>query len=88
MKFSEFIKEMFTAQSGISSKRVCGTIGWLFAIGWITYYIAIKKEIPDIVEVFIISTVVMLGVDTLPKTIDSYRNKKKGGSCDANNKEI
>lgn len=74
---------MFTAQSGISSKRICGVIGWLFIIGWITYYVVIKREMPDILETFVISTIVLLGVDTIPKSIDAYRNRK----CDNNKKE-
>lgn len=67
---------MFTAQSGISSKRVCGVIGWLCIIGWISYYLIIKKEIPDIVETFVLSTIILLGIDTIPKSIDALRSGK------------
>lgn len=84
MRFSRFLREIFTAQSGISSKRVCGVVGWLFIIGWITYYIVIKGEMPDILETFVICTIILLGVDMIPKSIDSYRKNRK---CDNNGKE-
>ena len=32
MKFTTFLKQMFTSHSGISSKRVCGVIGWFVAV--------------------------------------------------------
>ena len=32
MKFITFIKGMVTSHSGISSKRVCGVLGWIVAI--------------------------------------------------------
>lgn len=81
---------MFTAQSGISSKRVCGVIGWLCIIGWISYYLIIKQEMPDILETFVICTIVLLGVDTIPKSIDAIRGccKKKGCENDNIDKNV
>lgn len=79
MKFTQFIVKMVSSQSGISSKRICGMIGWLCAAVWISVCTFSRMEIPDIAETFIICTVIMLGVDTIPKSIDSYRRKGNGG---------
>lgn len=68
---------MLTAQSGVSSKRVCGVVGWLFTIGWITYYVIVKNDMPDILETFVVCTIILLGVDTIPKSIDTFRKYNK-----------
>ena len=67
---------MFTAQSGISTKRVGGMIGLLAVTIWITYVTIMNKEIPDLAEVFTICVFSLMGIDTIPKSIDAYRGKK------------
>jgi len=37
MKFITFIKQMVTSHSGISSKRVCGVVGWVVAMAVLIY---------------------------------------------------
>lgn len=76
MRFSTFIRSMFTAQSGISTKRVGGMIGLLAVTVWITYVTIINKEIPDLAEIFTICVFSLMGIDTIPKSIDAYRRKK------------
>lgn len=68
---------MFTAQSGISTKRVGGLMGMVAIIIWITYVVVIDRSIPDIAEVFTICVFSMLGLDTIPKSIDAFRGSKK-----------
>lgn len=85
MKFVSFLKAILTAQSGISSKRLCGVLGWLCTIGWITYYVVVKKDMPGILETFMICTVTLLGIDTIPKSINAFTKKDK--SCKQPDKE-
>lgn len=80
MRFSEFMRKMMTSQSGISSKRMCGFLGWVSCIVWISYYVFTKRDIPGIVEIFIMSTVALLGLDTIPKSISSF-NRGKCNDC-------
>lgn len=77
MRFTSFIRQMFTAQSGISTKRVGGLMGMVAIIVWITYVVVIDRSIPDIAEVFTICVFSMLGLDTIPKSIDAFRRNKK-----------
>lgn len=77
MKFSTFIRSMFTAQSGISTKRVGGMIGLLAITVWITYVTIMNKKIPDLAEIFTICVFSLMGIDTIPKSIDAYRRKKQ-----------
>ena len=84
MRFTLFIRQMFTAQSGISTKRVGGLMGMVAIIVWITYVVVIDRSIPDIAEVFTICVFSMLGLDTIPKSIDAFRRNKK---CDETKKD-
>lgn len=83
MRFSEFIRKMLESQSGVSSKRVCGVIGWLFVIGWITYLCITGKQAPDIAEIFLFCIMGLLGLDTIPKSIWMFRKDKR--QCDSKN---
>lgn len=84
MRATEFMRKMFTSQSGISSKRMCGFMGWVSCIVWISYYVFTKHDIPGIVEVFIMSSVALLGLDTIPKSISSF-NKGRCDGCPKKN---
>lgn len=76
---------MFTAQSGISTKRVGGLMGMVAIIVWITYVVVIDRSIPDIAEVFTICVFSMLGLDTIPKSINAFRGNKKCNETKQNN---
>ena len=77
MKFTEFLKLVVSSQSGISSKRVCGILGWLAAVGWITWCVVSGKDtMPEMTETFMICCIILLGVDTIPKSINCWRKKK------------
>lgn len=85
MRFTSFIRQMFTAQSGISTKRVGGLIGMVAIIVWITYVVVVDRSIPDIAEIFTICVFSMLGLDTIPKSIDTFRRHKKCNETKQNN---
>ena len=85
MRFATFIRQMFTAQSGISTKRVGGLMGMVAIIVWITYVVVVDRSIPDIAEIFTICVFSMLGLDTIPKSIDAFRRNKKCNETKQNN---
>ena len=67
MKFTELLKQIIMSQSGYSSKRVCGLIGWIIAM-FVLIYCTIKAiQAPIVFDVFIISTVTLLGVDSVTR---------------------
>lgn len=57
----EFFLKMFTAHSGLSSKRVCGFFGWLVCLFICVYCTIMVIPAP---EVFICSTS-LLGIDSI-----------------------
>lgn len=46
----EFFLKMFTAHSGLSSKRVCGFFGWLVCLFICVYCTIMVIPAPEVVE--------------------------------------
>ena len=65
MKFISFIKDMLTSNTGISSKRVSGFIGWLSFISICFYCTIYNIQAPDAVEVLAICSSGLLGLETI-----------------------
>lgn len=61
----EFLKLIVTSHSGISSKRVCGVIGFLIVIFILTYCTVYNIQAPTIVEPFIYAVCMLLGIDSI-----------------------
>ena len=64
-KLINFIKLMFTADSGISSKRVSGFTGWLVFIGVIIYCTLHNQEAPVITDTLAICSTALLGIESV-----------------------
>lgn len=74
MTFKSFIVKMFTAESGISSKRVCGVFGWLVVIGIMIYCTIVVQEAPTMIDLFIIAVMGLLGIDSVTGIFKSKNN--------------
>ena len=62
----KWLKEIISASSGrLSSKRVCGVLGWLVILGGYIYCIIVGRELPDITDILIWAIVALLGVDSV-----------------------
>ncbi len=61
----DFLKQMITAHSGISSKRVCGVIGFLVIIFVLIYCTVFGMQAPVIIEPFIYAVCLLLGIDSV-----------------------
>lgn len=73
-KLKDFLVKMVTSHSGISSKRVCGVIGFaviVFAVIFCTINII---QAPEIIETFIWAVCILLGVDSIT---DIFKNRIK-----------
>ena len=65
MTFFDFVCKIFQSRSGVSSKRVCGFLGWLvclFICVWCTIYVIAA---PQIVEILFICSTSLLGIDSV-----------------------
>lgn len=61
----DFLTKIVTVGSGISSKRVCGVLGFLvvmFVVVWCTITVT---QAPAIIETFIWAVALLLGIDSI-----------------------
>ena len=65
MKFKETVLKMIESHSGVSSKRVCGFIGWVVCLGVIIYCTVSNIEAPEIVNSVIYACLGLLGIDSV-----------------------
>ena len=74
----EYIKLIITSHSGISSKRVCGVLGFL-VIAFVLIYCSIcSLQAPLMIDTFIWATCVLLGIDTIMNPFyQKYKNKNE-----------
>jgi hypothetical protein len=56
---------MITAHSGISSKRVCGVLGFLVIMFVLIYCTICSIQAPLIIEPFIYAVCLLLGIDSV-----------------------
>lgn len=90
MSFSENFKSIFLATKGsISSKRVCGVIGWLVCVGILIYCTIMVIQAPVFADAVLIATTALLGVDSItgiwkvnrPGLPPSKRNEEEEEIC-------
>ncbi len=61
-----FLKEMLSGFSGrISSKRVCGVLGWFVCLSSFIYCTINAIQAPTMVDILLLSCMGLLGVDSV-----------------------
>ena len=75
----QFIKNMLSAESGVSSKRVAGFLGWIVCLVITIFSTIYAIPAPDIVEMLFICSTSLLGIDSITgiwkKNINNNINK-------------
>ena len=86
MSFWEYMKKVFESNSGTSSKRIFGALGWIICLALGTYCTIAVIEAPAIVEIIIYCSTGLLGLDTLNGIFSNifYKNKKVSGCAEKN----
>ena len=76
-KLKEFLKLIVTSDSGISSKRVCGVLGFIVIIFILIYCSIQGSQAPTIVDTFIWAVCLLLGIDSIVSPFNSkYKNNE------------
>ena len=66
MKIGEIIKRIMSSTKGsISSKRVCGVIGWAVCLGIGIYCTINVIQAPILIDSILIGSAALLGVDSI-----------------------
>ena len=75
---------MFTSHSGISSKRVCGVIGWFVAVAVLIYCTVMCIQAPLMIDTFLICVMALLGIDSVTGILKKIKSDE--GNSEENSK--
>ena len=80
-KIKEYLRLMITSHSGISSKRVCGVLGFLVISFVIVFCTITQAQAPIILETFIWAVCMLLGIDSVMGPFyQKYKNEKQNNN--------
>lgn len=66
MTTKQFLKSIFLNQpNSISSKRICGVLGWLLCLGILGYCTYKEIQAPVMIDSIVIASTTLLGVDSI-----------------------
>lgn len=74
MRTKEFLRKVVTSHSGISSKRLCGIIGWIMAMGLLTYCTVTEKQAPNMIDTYLVCDLTLLGIDSVTGIWKNFNN--------------
>lgn len=67
----KWFESLLSSKAGsVSSKRVCGIIGWIFSLCIAGYCTYTQKESPIITEYIIVASCALLGIDSISRTFN------------------
>ena len=69
-----FLKQMITSHSGISSKRICGVIGFAVALFVLIYCTIYNIQAPIMIDTFIYAICLLLGIDSVTGIWKNFGN--------------
>lgn len=81
MKFIQFLKDVVTSQSGVSSKRVCGLSGWIICLLVMVYCTVEVIQAPLMIDTVLWCCMGLLGIDSVTGIWKNFGNN-------GNNKNI
>lgn len=67
---------------GLSSKRVCGVLGWLVAMFCFVWCVIAGNPAPEFATELVIGCVSLLGVDSVTDAIGGLRNGRSRDTTD------
>lgn len=73
----EFLKQIIMSHSGISSKRVCGVLGFIIILFVLIYCTVCGVQAPLMIDTFIYAICLLLGIDSVTG-IFYHKNKNNG----------
>ena len=65
MGIKQFLLKMVSPDTGVSSKRVCGILGWITCLLICIYCTVSVIQAPSIIEIIVYASMILLGVDSV-----------------------
>lgn len=77
MNIKEFLKQIVTSHSGISSKRICGVLGFIGVLFVLIYCTVCSVQAPLMIDTFIYAICLLLGIDSVTGIFYNKNNATK-----------
>ena len=77
MNIKEFLKQIVTSHSGISSKRICGVLGFIGVLFVLIYCTVCSIQAPLMIDTFIYAICLLLGIDSVTGIFYNKNNATK-----------
>lgn len=61
----DFLIKLITAHTGVSSKRVCGILGWLLSLITLVYCTINNIQAPNMIDTVLYCCMGLLGIDSI-----------------------
>ena len=61
----QFLIKLVTAHTGISSKRVCGILGWVVSLIVLIYWSIVTKQAANMIDTVLQCCMGLLGIDSI-----------------------
>lgn len=78
--FLNFFKQIITSHSGVSSKRLCGVIGFFTILFVVIYCTIVGVQAPLMIDTLIYAVCLLLGIDSVTGIFynKNQKNEHKG----------
>ena len=70
-----WVQQMLSPNSGVSSKRVCGVAGWIVCLALVIFCTITQTPSPEAMEMLFICATSLLGVDSITSIWKKNVNK-------------
>lgn len=76
-QFIVFLKQIITSHSGISSKRVCGVLGFIAILFVFIYCTVCGIQAPLMIDTLIYAVCILLGIDSITGVFYKRNGEKR-----------
>lgn len=73
-QLQKFLTLMVTSHSGISSKRICGVLGFIVILFILIYCTIYNIQAPLMIDTFIYSVCLLLGINSVTGIFKKFEN--------------
>lgn len=77
MKALDYFQKIFMSRSGVSSKRICGFLGWLVCLFVVIYCTISCIQAPLIAEILFYCSSGLLGIDAIMYPFNNIKKHEK-----------
>lgn len=71
----QFLTNLVTAHTGVSSKRACGILGWLIGLIILIYCTINQMEAPQMIDTMFYCCMGLLGIDSVTGVFKKWKDE-------------